>query len=400
MKTDKGPHIMLRTAISLVLILFVVVCGSVVSGHFWAGEKEQMPESITVTVSKGMTVAEFGRKYNLGRKELKKIFNLTSRNDLERQVDDFGMSYELLSKKVDGVLAIQAEHASKNWFKIPLKGGLWVIFLSAVFTLLRKGKISARNRKWIYMAAVGIFGILLGSDPSPMGTVKDAIVLLGLKGVVFPPRLIALGIFLLMVVLANKFICSWGCQIGTLQDLVFRLNRDSKDIRTLFGQIKIPFIVSNSSRILFFLLLTFVAFIWATDIVGVIDPFKLFKPQVIGMTGGLFVALLLVLSLFVYRPWCHFFCPFGLVGWLAEKISIFRIKVDYDKCVSCGVCSQACPSTVMDAILKQDRIVPDCFSCGTCMEVCPANAISFEYGKRPRPPVGKFSERVVSNMEQ
>ena len=391
---------MLRTAIYSILILAVVVCGSVISGHFWAGEKEQQPEGIAVIVREGMTAAEFGVKNNLGRKVLKKVFSLTSPNDLEKLVDDFGMSYKQLNDKVNGILAIQAEHASKNWFKIPLKGGLWIIFLSVVFVFLRKGKVTARSRKWIYMAAVGVFGIILGSDPSPMGTVKDAIVLLGSKGVIFPPRLVAFGIFLLMVILANKFICSWGCQIGTLQDLLFRLNRDPKDRKGLLGQTKVPFIVSNSVRILFFILLISVAFVWAVDIAGVIDPFKVFKPQAIGVAGGLFVALLLVLSLFVYRPWCHFLCPFGLVGWLAERISIFRIRVDYDKCVSCEVCSQACPSTAMDAILKQDRIVPDCFSCGTCMEVCPANAISFEHGKHPKPPVGKFDEQVVSDQEQ
>jgi len=195
-----------------------------------------------------------------------------------------------------------------------------------------------------------------------------------------------------MVVLANKFICSWGCQIGTLQDFIFRLNRDSKDRKGIFGQIKIPFIISNSIRIIFFAALTAVAFLWAIDIVEPVDPFKIFKPHVIGLAGGIFLGLVLVISLFVYRPWCHFFCPFGLVGWLAEKISIFKIKVDYNKCISCQACSKACPSTVMDAILKQNKIIPDCFSCGNCIEVCPVKAISFTTGKRDKPPEDKFSE--------
>ena len=220
-----------------------------------------------------MTVAEFSKKHDLGRQVLKKVFNLTSPDDLKKQVTDFGMNEELLSKKVNQALAIQAEHESKNWFKIPLKGLLWIIFLLAVFNVIRKGRITARNRKWIYMAAIGVFGVILGSDPSPMGTVKDAIVLLGSKGVIFPPRLIAFGIFLLLVILANKFICSWGCQLGTLQDLIFRFNRDSKDSKGLFYQVKIPFIVSNSIRILFFLVLILVAFIWSADIIGAIDPY-------------------------------------------------------------------------------------------------------------------------------
>ena len=385
---------MWRTTSYFIIIALVVVSTSVLSSRLWSGEQEQLPERIAVNIDKNTTVAEFGKKYHLDRKSLKKIFALKSPDDLKKRVADFGMNEELLSKKVNQVLAIQAEHESKNWFKIPLKGFLWIVFLIAVFSLIRKGIITARNRKWIYMAAVGVFGIILGSDPSPMGTVKDAIVLLGSKGVIFPPRLIALGIFIVMVILANKFICSWGCQLGTLQDLIFRLNRDRKDSKGLLGQIKISFMISNSIRILSFLVLILVAFIWAADIIGPIDPFKIFKPQVIGMTGGLFIGLILVSSLFVYRPWCHFFCPFGLVGWMAEKISLFKIKVDYDKCISCRACSKACPSTVMDAILKQDRVIPDCFSCGTCMEICPANAISFEFGGRQKPPAGKFDKEV------
>ncbi|MBN1806030.1 MAG: 4Fe-4S binding protein [Sedimentisphaerales bacterium] len=383
---------MWRTIIYLILILFIVVFTSSVSSRLWAGKPEKLPESIEINVSDDLTVAEFGKKFNLERKVLKNIFNLKTPDDLGKKVADFGMNEQQLGKKLDKVLAISAEHGSKNWIKIFIKGGLWIVFLFSVLILLKKKKITARNRKWIYIAAVGVFGIILGSDPSPMGTVKDAIVLLGSRGAIFPPRLIAFGMFLLMVILANKFICSWGCQLGTLQDFIFRLNRDKKDKTGLFGQVKIPFKISNSVRVLFFLLLIFVAFIWLMDIVELIDPFKIFKPHVIGIVGGLFIALIMLLSLFTYRPWCHFFCPFGLLGWLAEKISIFKIKVDYDKCISCEACSKACPSTVMDAILKRDKIIPDCFSCGTCIETCPADAITFAAGKRRKPPKEKFDK--------
>jgi len=381
-----------RTIILFAITVMIVIWASVISNRLWSGEIEQLPDDITIAIGSDMTVAQFGQKYNLSNPVLKQIFNLTSPADLKKPVLDFEMSPEQLNRKVNQAMAIQAEHASKDWFKIFLKGILWIIFLFIAFSLLRKGKINSSNRKWIYAAAVVVFGIALGSDPSPMGTVKDAIVLLGSKRLIFPPRLIAFCIFLLMVVLANKFICSWGCQIGTLQDLVFRFNRDSQDRKGLFGQIKIPFIISNSIRIIFFLALIVAAFFWAIDIVEPVDPFKIFKPHVIGLAGGIFLGLVLVISLFVYRPWCHFFCPFGLVGWLAEKISIFKIKVDYNKCISCQACSKACPSTVMDAILKQNKIIPDCFSCGNCIEVCPVKAISFTTGKRDKPPEDKFSE--------
>jgi len=166
---------MSRNVLFFVLILFIVLSTSAVSSRLWAGKEELQTVNIALTVSEGMTVAEFGQKHDLSRKMLRKVFNLTSQDDLKKQVADFGMNEALLSRKVNQVLAIQAEHESRNWFKIPLKGLLWIIFLFAVFNLIRKGKITARNRKWIYMTAVGVFGIILGSDPSPMRTVKDVI---------------------------------------------------------------------------------------------------------------------------------------------------------------------------------------------------------------------------------
>jgi len=148
---------MWRTTISLIFILFIVIFTSYVSSRLWAGKPEELPDSIDITVSEGLTVAEFGKKYDLDRGALKNIFNLESQSDLKKQVADFGMSEELLSNKINKVLAIQAEHGSKNWTKIFIKGALWIIFLLTVFNLLRKDKITSRNRKWIYMAAVGIW---------------------------------------------------------------------------------------------------------------------------------------------------------------------------------------------------------------------------------------------------
>lgn len=241
------------------------------------------------------------------------------------------------------------------------------------FTLLRKNKMNIPVRNTMYFAGIIIFGVILGADPSPMGTIKDAIVLFGTERVLFPPRLVAFAIFILTVIIANKFICSWGCQFGLLQDFIFRLKSP---------KIKIPFVFSNSLRFLFFIFIIGFAFFSGLDIVENIDPFKIFKPQVVLISGWIFIGSVLVLSLFIYRPWCHFFCPFGLVGWLAEKISIFKIRVDYSKCIGCGKCEKACPTVVMSAILKQKKNIPDCFSCGVCIETCPFKALSYTAVKR------------------
>jgi len=280
-------------------ILFCVLIGSVVllsnvTNKLWGGKPETIPAAKELVIVEDMTVEQFGQQNNIPNPVMKEILGLQNKSDLQKQLDDFGLSHEQIKIKFDKSLTLKAEHESKNWFKIPLKFGLWLAFLGVVFTLMRKNRINSRTRKIFYLTAVILFGIILGADPSPMGTVKDAIHLYGAKKVIFPPRMIALSI--------------------------------------------------------------------------------------------------LLLSLFVYRPWCQMFCPFGLVGWLVEKTSLFKVKVDYDSCISCEACAKACPSTVMNAILKRTNVIPDCFACGTCINICPTDSIRFQVGKRQLPPKDKFKD--------
>ncbi len=374
-----------------VLILFIITL-SMLSNRFWGGKPESLPQIKELTADINMTLKDFGEVNNLPNPVLKEIFDLQARSDLGKKLIEYG-TLEQIKDRVTKKTALAAEHQSKNWKKILIKFLLWFAFLIAVFFTFNKRRVSQRMRKTTLFVSLLIFGIILGSDPSPMGTVKDAIHLFGSTGAVFPPRMIALLVFLMLVFLANKYICAWGCQVGTLQDLIFRINQ-TDNIKPIIGkQIKIPFVISNSIRIIFIVIFTIAVFIWGIDIVEPIDPFRIYKPAYLGIAGAVFVGMILVVSLFLYRPWCHFFCPFGLVGWIAEKTGRIKISIDYETCTACSRCAAACPSTVMEAILKQDKkTIPDCFSCYTCREVCPTGSISFSKRKRTLPPAGHFEK--------
>ena len=382
--------------LGIIMLLGVLIGGIIfasnISISLWSDKSEKVPEFGHIIIKDNMTVMEFGKQNSIPNPVLKKVFSLENKKDLQKKLSDFGISSKEIISGTTKAMALSAEHESKNWLKIPLKFGLWFIFLAVIFFVIRKTKITGRQRKVFYLLAIVLFGVTLSADPSPMGTVKDAVHLYATKYVIFPPRMIALSIFLMVVLIANKFICAWGCQLGTLQDLIFRINRNKKDTKGIIKQYKPPFWFTNTFRLAFFVLFTLVAFMWAIDIFEKIDPFKIYKPQVITTFGWLFIGSLLIVSLFVYRPWCQLFCPFGLIGWFVEKISLFKIKVDYKTCVECEACTQACPSTVMSAILKRDKTIPDCFACGTCINVCPTDSIKFAMGKREKPPAGKFDK--------
>ena len=89
------------------------------------------------------------------------------------------------------------------------------------------------------------------------------------------------------------------------------------------------------------------------------------------------VIIALLVSFITYRPFCHFICPFGLVSWIAERFSIFRVRIDKEKCNQCGACIKACPLEAAKGRVNDKKMPADCFSCARCLNVCPVDAIQY-----------------------
>ena len=285
-------------------------------------------------------------------------------------VQSLNISDEQVQQAVRKLLVIGTEEKSKNWKLILLKFTLWWTVIGAAILLLKRNLVTPRRRTWMLAGAFSLFGILLGSDPSPMGTVKDAIALYGAERTIFPPRMVAFVVFTLMVVAGNKLICGWGCQFGTLQDWLFQVSPVSKKIR-------LPFAVTNSIRIVVFVMFSFAALTIPYDFIGPIDPFKVFEPSHLTMVSTGFIVCLLLLSLFFYRPWCTLACPFGLTGWLAERVSLFRVRWNQTACIQCRTCRRVCPTEHAGHLLEGARIKTDCYSCAACLTVCPTGALQY-----------------------
>lgn len=349
------------------------------------GKSEELPDFSAIQLTGQTTLQEAAAQVKpllhsepeLAPKLVGKALGVQVAAQPQATIASLGLDAGEARGKIVKALALRAERQSKDFGRILLKFALWIALLQIPLLLLMRRRLTPAWRYGLLSGAVAVFGIWLGSDPNPMGTVKDAIVLAGQTGALFPPRLIALGVFLLLVVYANKFICSWGCQLGTLQELMYRLNRRGQKHTGALPLIRIPFKVANTIRTITLAALTMAAFAWGFDLLGPIDPFRVYKPAVLGWLGGGFLALVLIAALFTYRPWCTLMCPFGIIGWLAERLSFFKVRVDYEKCIACRACTKACPTQAMEGILLKRGLPQDCFACGDCLPACPTDAVQF-----------------------
>ena len=168
-------------------------------------------------------------------------------------------------------------------------------------------------------------------------------------------------VLLAFVWVSNKSLCGRGCPLGLLQDLLERVP---------LPKWRPSFRLSNSVRVVAFGALVAGIAIAGLDWIGLIDPFQIFRFN-LTVAIGIFGGLLLAASLFVYRPWCQFFCPFVLLGWGMEQFSLLRPRIDQQVCNNCQLCVKACPTQAMAHIYAGKKLHADCFACGSCLMACP-----------------------------
>ncbi len=367
-----------KNILLIMITITLLVTGSVLSNSLLDKVKINNLKMKDFIITEDMKIKDIIKKNNIPSDLVYEAL------DIDQRYRDFTLK-ELSIQINDAIEKMKEQYIiSISYKKIMISRFiLWIIYLIIIFFILKKTKLSRAIKLLFYGIPIIIFGLLLGHKISPLQPIYGILNNLIIYNVFLRPEIIGLIYFSFLAIIVNKFICSWGCQLGVLQDFIFRTFRDKKDRIGIIKQIKIPFWITNSIRTLFFLAYLIFAFFISFDIIDPINPFKLFNVLKLGIISAIFILLTLILSIFTNRPFCHFICPFGLIGWIFEKISIFKIRVDYTKCDDCKLCVEACPTNVMSAILNRDKIViPDCYVCNSCIDSCPKKAISLSIGKR------------------
>jgi polyferredoxin len=79
------------------------------------------------------------------------------------------------------------------------------------------------------------------------------------------------------------------------------------------------------------------------------------------------------------RFYCNAICPVGTVLGLANKVSLFKIRLHESECVGCGLCEKSCKGNCIDAKTKSIDY-SRCVNCFNCINVCKGKGIN--YGRK------------------
>jgi len=173
---------------------------------------------------------------------------------------------------------------------------------------------------------------------------------------------------LIVAVLFGAIFCGYICPFGTFQEWIRKLGR--KLFPKKYNHF-IPAKIDRGLRYLRYAVLAMVLYQTAAAaklVFQSVDPyyalFNFFTNEV-AVTAYITLGVIVVLSLFVERPWGKYFCPYGALLGLFNPIRVFKLRRNKETCVGCKKCDRVCP---MNIEVSGREVIRNhqCISCHKC----------------------------------
>ena len=197
----------------------------------------------------------------------------------------------------------------------------------------------ARSRRGLFIMSIfslGYFGFYRTGCICPVGSTQNV-----MAAVLIPDVGVSIAVlsFFVMPLLFSLFFgrvfCASVCPLGAIQELVaIAPIRISPALDRTLGL----------GRYLYLGLATLGVATGAGFFICRYDPFVgLYR---LGHSYGMLLAgaVILLLGVFVARPYCRFMCPYGvLLGWMSRFSKVHLDIAPKGACVSCRLCENSCP---------------------------------------------------------
>ncbi len=277
------------------------------------------------------------------------------------------------------------DNKNKNEWKRHRIQALWALLTNSYLVGFAQGKIYRGKLKNLCVPGLNCYSCPGAVGSCPIGAMQAVIGSWNFRFAFY-----AAGFLVFVGALVGRFVCGWLCPFGLVQDLLH----------------KIPFVKKIDSfkgdrllrRLKYVILIVFVILLpmFLVDVLGQGLPYfckyicpagtleggillVLFNKSMRSALGWLYawksvlLIVTVILSVIIYRPFCKYICPLGAVYSVFNPISVFRYRVDKEKCTGCGACAKVCKMQV-DPVKNANH--PECIRCDACKNACPAKAIT------------------------
>ncbi len=198
--------------------------------------------------------------------------------------------------------------------------------------------LKLRNRKAIFALMVFsllYFGFWRKGCVCPIGATQNVTLSFFDSEYVVPVFVAAFFLLPLVFTLFwGRSFCGAVCPLGAIQDFV------------LVHPVSIPEWLENTLRLFAYIYLGAAIMLAATGSAFLIcryDPFV----SIFRFSGNINILIigggLLLIGMFIGRPYCRFICPYGIILRQFSRLSKKRVTITPDECVKCRLCEDACP---------------------------------------------------------
>lgn len=196
-------------------------------------------------------------------------------------------------------------------------------------------KRSRRGIFWLALFSLLYFGFWRQGCVCSIGAVQNVTLAFFDNAYTIPITVIAFfAIPLIFTLFAGRTFCAGVCPLGAIQD-VFTIK-----------PVAIPRWLQTALSMIPYIYLSLAVLFAATGADFIIcryDPFVGIFRFDATFNMLIFGASLLLIGIFVSRPYCRFLCPYGvLLGWMS-KFSKKHLTITPAECIQCRLCETSCP---------------------------------------------------------
>ncbi|MAG94977.1 MAG: 4Fe-4S ferredoxin, partial [Planctomycetaceae bacterium] len=200
------------------------------------------------------------------------------------------------------------------------------------FTLVSR---SRRNLLILTIGSLLWFGFYREGCVCSIGATQNVALAIFDSNYVIPLTVVAFFVLpLVFTLFFGRTFCAAVCPLGAMQELVA--------VRT----VAVPRWLDHSLGLVAYIYLGASVIFAASGTAFIIcryDPFIPFFRMAGNTDMIIFGSCILLIGLFVGRPYCRFLCPYGAVLRVLSCFSKWRLSIPPDSCINCQLCEDVCP---------------------------------------------------------